>query len=128
MRKTNVRFSMLVEKIFFVHCFSDVWPTEKTFGYENISTDEELKLLREIFLTSNMQSKTSTNDKRSTKTYSISDLLPESSDESEEEEEKEEEEEIQEEKDEIETIEREEEFDFRKFVSRFVFLSASIFC
>jgi hypothetical protein len=37
-------------------CPRDVWQTEKAFGYDNIAADEERKLLREIFLTSNMES------------------------------------------------------------------------
>ena len=35
---------------------SEVWQTEKAFGHENIHADDELKLLREIYLTANLQS------------------------------------------------------------------------
>ena len=41
------------------HClvrFRDVWQTEKAFGYENIGTEEEFNLLREIYMTSKMDS------------------------------------------------------------------------
>jgi len=35
----------------------EVWPTEKTFGYEDIGAEEEFNLLREIYMTSKMDSK-----------------------------------------------------------------------
>jgi len=35
----------------------EVWQTEKTFGYEDIGAEEEFNLLREIFMTSKMDSK-----------------------------------------------------------------------
>jgi hypothetical protein len=40
-------------------CFfsREVWQTEKTFGYEDIGAEEEFNLLREIYMTSKMDSK-----------------------------------------------------------------------
>jgi len=35
----------------------EVWQTEKTFGYEDIGAEEEFNLLREIYMTSKMDSK-----------------------------------------------------------------------
>jgi hypothetical protein len=35
----------------------EVWQTEKAFGYEDIGAEEEFNLLREIFMTSKMDSK-----------------------------------------------------------------------
>jgi hypothetical protein len=35
----------------------EVWQTEKTFGYEDIGAEEEFNLLREIFMTTKMDSK-----------------------------------------------------------------------
>jgi hypothetical protein len=40
----------------FVDFCRDVWPTEKTFGYEDIGVEEEFNLLREIYMTSKMDS------------------------------------------------------------------------
>jgi len=96
------------EAIALLRASREVWQTEKAFGHENINPDDELKLLKEIYLTSNLQK-----------------LLPKNLDETEEEEEEVEEPEKdegigeQEEEEEVRTVEREEEFDLKKFIRRF---------
>lgn len=45
-----------MELIIFNPIFREVWPTEKTFGYEDIGAEEEFNLLREIFMTTKMES------------------------------------------------------------------------
>ena len=37
--------------------FREVWQTEKTFGHEDIGAEEEFNLLREIYMTTTMDSK-----------------------------------------------------------------------
>ncbi len=44
-------------KIFALIFYREVWQTEKTFGYEDIGAEEEFNLLREIYMTSKMDSK-----------------------------------------------------------------------
>lgn len=53
-----LRTNKLDEAIALFRASREVWQTEKTFGYEDIGAEEEFNLLREIFITSNMESKT----------------------------------------------------------------------
>ncbi|CAF2135393.1 unnamed protein product [Rotaria magnacalcarata] len=106
-----LRTNKLDEAIALFRASREVWPTEKTFGYEDIGAEEEFNLLREIFMTSKMDN-----------------LLPKHSDEDDENDEEKQHEAGHEEDDEelIETIEREEEFDFKRFIRRFA--HSSILC
>ncbi|CAF1001865.1 unnamed protein product, partial [Rotaria sordida] len=98
-----LRINKLDEAIALFRASREVWPTEKTFGHEDIGAEEEFNLLREIYMTSNMDN-----------------LLPKNTDEDDENNEEEYEEgHDEDEQESIHTIEREEEFDFKKFIIRF---------
>ncbi|CAF2742413.1 unnamed protein product [Rotaria sp. Silwood2] len=98
-----LRTNKLDEAIALFRASREVWPTEKTFGHEDIGAEEEFNLLREIYMTSKMDN-----------------LLPKTSDEDDENNEEEHEEGHDEDEQEpIHTIEREEEFDFKRFIIRF---------
>ncbi|CAF0814816.1 unnamed protein product [Adineta ricciae] len=103
-----LRTNKIDEAIALFRASREVWPTEKTFGYEDIGAEEEFNLLREIFMTTKMES-----------------LLPKNADEDDENDEDEHDNEEaggEHEEDDQEcmhTVEREEEFDFKKFIMRF---------
>ncbi|CAF3327336.1 unnamed protein product [Rotaria sp. Silwood1] len=98
-----LRTNKLDEAIALFRASREVWPTEKTFGYEDIGAEEEFNLLREIYMTSKMDN-----------------LLPKNTDEDDENNEEEHEEgHDEDEQESIHTTEREEEFDFKRFIIRF---------
>ncbi|CAF1342072.1 unnamed protein product [Adineta steineri] len=99
-----LRTNKLDEAIALFRASREVWQTEKTFGYEDIGAEEEFNLLREIFMTTKMDN-----------------LLPKNTEEDDEDlhEEEQEEGHDEDEQESMHTIEREEEFDFKKFISRF---------